>query len=252
MAFAVFGPGALFITRTDVANATPVNIGYAQEFQYDEAAETKQLYGQNQYPLVAARGTIKATGKMKAAEISGIALNSAMWGGTFVAGQILGVLNAAETVPASSTYTVTITPPNSGVFNEDLGVLYAATGLPLTKVASVSAVGQYSVVVSTGVYTFDSGDASAAILISYAYSLSTGGQTMTVANQPIGFNPTFQLDYFSSLNNGNPYYVRFFSCIASKLSRAHKLTDFMMPEIDFDFFANSAGNVYETSFPQTS
>lgn len=248
MAFAVFGPGALFITRTDGAGPyTPVNIGYIQEFSYDEAGEEKELYGQNQYPLVTARGTIKATGKAKAAEISGIALNAAMWGGTFSAGQLIGVLNESHTIP-STPFQVTITPPSSGVFDTDLGVLNSTTGLPLTKVTSGPTTGQYSE--SAAVYTFAAADTGNTVLINYAYTLTTGGQTLVVTNQPIGANTTFQLDYFSELNNGNPYYARFFACVATKLTRAHKLTDFMMPEIDFSFYANAAGKVYETSFPQ--
>ncbi|MGH6967575.1 MAG: hypothetical protein ACREEN_00525 [Stellaceae bacterium] len=74
----LFGPGTLTIKRTDVANSTPVNVGFCNEFSYELAGETKQLYGQNQLPLLAARGTVKATGKIKMATISGIALNSAM------------------------------------------------------------------------------------------------------------------------------------------------------------------------------
>jgi hypothetical protein len=247
MAFAVFGPGSVYVTRNDIANQTPINIGFAQEFSYDEAGESKQLYGQNQYPLAVARSTIKATGKMKSAEVSGIALNAAFHGQSFSAGQLLMAQSEAGSVPASTAYTVTVA--NSAHFDTDLGVVYAATGLPFTKVASGPTVGQYSV--SAGVYTFAAADASAAVLLTYAYTTTSSGQTLTVANQPIGTSPTFQIDYATSLY-GKSYYVRFYACIAEKLSRAHKLSDFMMPEVDFSFFANAAGNVYEVSYPTVS
>ena len=240
MAYAVFGPGSIYITRTDVANSTPVNVGFAQEFSYDEAAENKSLYGQNQYPLVTARGTVKATGKMKAAEVSGIALNSAMWGNSFVSGQLKLAQNEAFTA-SSNTYT----PINSGTFDTDLGVLYSTTGLPLGKVASGPIKGQYAI--SAGTIVLSASDSGAALLATYAYTTTGTGQTLVVTNQAIGVNPTFQLDYSTTLQ-GSAYYIRFYSCIAAKLTRAHKLTDFMMPEIDFDFFANSAGNVYKVSF----
>ncbi len=238
----VFGPGSLFVKRTDIANQSPYNIGYCQEFSYDESGDTKELYGQNQYPLLVARGTVKATGKIKAATISGLALSACVFGQSFSSGQLLLASGEAGTVPGSSTYTVTVT--NSATFDTDLGVTYAATGLPLTQVASGSeALGKYSV--SAGVYTFASADASAAVKINYAYT-DTTGQKITLANQPIGTTPTFQLDYVSTLY-GATYYMRFFNCISSKLSRSHKLTDFVMPEIDFAFFANAAGNIYEMS-----
>lgn len=245
---AVFGPGILIITQLGVANPTPVNIGYAQEFSYDEAGDTKSLHGQNQYPLVSARGTIKATGKIKAATLSGLALNAAFNGQSFVNGQLIMQYGEADTVPASP-YVLNVSPPGGGTFDADLGILYAATGLPFKKVASAPAIGQYAE--SGAAYTFNASDSGAPILASYAYDTGAGGQTLTVQNTPIGNSPFFQLDY-SSVLNGQPYYIRFFSCIASKLTRAHKLTDFVMPEIDFDFFANAAGKVYEVSYPMVA
>jgi hypothetical protein len=240
---AVFGPGSLYITRTDVATQTPVNIGYAQEFSYDETAEVKELYGQNRYALLTATGTVKATGKIKAATVSGIALNAAMWGQSFTAGQ-LSLGTASVAIPTSPD---TITVPDSGTWDTDLGVVNAATGVPLAKVASGPTTGQYSV--ASGTYTFNSADAGINVIITFAYThTALGGQKITIANQVIGSNPTFQLDYSSTLY-GASYYVRFFNCTASKLVRAHKLTDFMMPEIDFVFFANAAGNVFEMSWP---
>jgi hypothetical protein len=243
----VFGPGSLYITRTDIANGTPVNIGFAQEFSVEEDAANKELYGQSQYPLVVARGTIKTTGKVKMAVVSGLAINSAMYGQSFAAGQLILAQGEAHAVPASSPFTATVT--NSASFDTDLGVVFATTGLPLQKVTSPAAIGQYSV--SAGTYTFFSGDGGAAVLITYAFTSSSGGQKLTVVNQTIGSNPTFQLDYSTSLN-GKPLYARFFQCIAAKLSRQAKLTDFLMPELDFAFYQNPAGNVWEISYPEVS
>jgi hypothetical protein len=314
--FAVFGPGSLYVTRNDIAGQTPVNIGYAQEFSYDESAEAKELYGQNQYPLVIARGTIKATGKMKAATVSGLALNAAFNGQSFQTGQLLLAQAEPQTVPAAVTHptsadtasgdvlpfstttgvvvgmsvsgtgigagtfvesfvadtsvTLTkvvttdvpsttvitfgpsVTVDNADDFDTDLGVLYASSGLPLIYTTGSPAVGEYTYT-TAGEYSFNTSDtdAQAGVLITYAYTSSSSGQTMTVMNTPIGNTPTFQIDYATSLY-GSPYYVRMFACVSNKLSRAHKLTDFMMPEIDFGFFATANGKVYEVSYPQVS
>jgi hypothetical protein len=236
----VFGPGALFVTRTDIANQTPFNIGYCQEFSYDEAGETKELYGQNQYPLLTARGTIKATGKIKAATISGLALNACFFAGTFATGQLLAAIGEGPTTIPGTPFQITVT--NSAQFDTDLGVNFVLTGLPLIRVASSPAAGQYSV--AAGVYTFNTSDATKQVVISYAYTAAASGQKITLSNQPIGTTPSFQLDFVTTLY-GATYYLRFFNCVSSKLTRAHKLTDFMMPEIDFAFFANPSGNVYE-------
>jgi hypothetical protein len=247
MAFAVFGPGSLYLTRTDITGATPINIGFAQEFSLDESGETKELFGQYQYPLAVARGTIKCTGKAKAAMISGQALNM-FHGNTFNAGQLIGVLGESHTVPTVSPFTVA--SAQGTLWNNDLGVLYASTGLPLIKETasgSVTAQGEYYVSAG-GTYTFDSLDGGASVNLSYGYTNTTsGGETSTIQNQLIGFAPTFQMDYVTTFN-GKPYYIRIFNAIATKLSQSFKLTDFMMPEIDFSVYANTAGQVYEVSY----
>lgn len=246
---AVFGPGSLYVTRNDNAGPnTPVNIGYCQEFSYDESAETKELHGQNQYALVTARGTIKASGKMKAAVVSGLAINAVFNGQSFVTGQIQLSQAQSGTIP-TTPFQITPAVPSSGTWDTDLGVVYAATNLPLIKVASGPTTGQYSV--AAGVYTFAAADTTLGVLITYAYLTTGAGQKITVANTAIGTTPSFQLDYATSLYGKN-YYIRMFACISSKLTRAHKLTDFMMPEVDFSFFANSAGNVYTVSFAEAS
>lgn len=249
MAFAVFGPGSLYVTRTDIANATPINIGYAQEFSLDQSGESKELFGQNQYPLVVARGTIKVTGKAKAAQLSAIALNNAFYGESgFSTGQLLAEFAEEQTVPATP-FEITINPPGAGVFDNDLGVLNATTGLPYERVQTAAATGQYSVNEATGVYTFDTTDEAEAILISYAYTLAGSGQMITITNKVIGTTPTFQLDYATSLNS-KPYYLRLYQCVSSKFTQSFKLTDFMMPELDFAVFANASGQVYSASYPE--
>lgn len=247
--FAAFGPGIVIVTRTDTATPVACNIGYAQEFSLDLNGGAKQLFGQNQYPLVSARGTVKATGKVKAATLSGIAWNNIFFGQSFIAGRDTWYIQEAHT-PSGTTQVVTNV--TGGIV--DLGVTYAATGLPLQRVASGPTVGQYSVVLSTGTYTINVSD-EVALLFTYSnFSASTAGQQMTVTNQPIGTTPTFQLDYYTNLNQpaSEPFSIRLFSCVAEKLTLASKLEDFIMPEFDFDIFANAAGQVYAMNFPQIS
>lgn len=241
---AVFGPGQLYVTRTDITSPpqTPYNIGFAQEFSYDESATLKEGYGQYSYPVVSAIGTIKATGKMKALAVSGLALAACFFGQSFAAGE-LRINTETDAIPGTP-FQVTVAPPNSGTFDTDLGVTFAATGLPLLKVASAPGASQYSV--SAGLYTFNTADTTKSVNISYAYSISASGQKLIRTNPLIGTTPTFQLDYASSLY-GVTYYRRFFNCISTKLVMAHKLEDFAMPEVDFSFFANPSQQVYEVT-----
>jgi hypothetical protein len=150
--FDAFGPGIIIVTRTDVANSTPINIGFAQEFSGDFSSSSKELYGQNQYPLDAARGQVKVSGKMKAAVISGLAWNTVFFGESMATGGIKWNPSEAGIVPASTPYQITVA--NGATFDQDLGVVDAATNIPLIKVASAPAAGQYSVG-AAGVYTFN-------------------------------------------------------------------------------------------------
>jgi hypothetical protein len=240
----VFGPGAIFLQRTDTANATPLNIGRANEFQLDQQFTKKELYGQNQFPLFIARGSAKFTAKAKAALVSGIALNSAFFGMTIASGQQATALSEGGTIASAA-----VTVANHAAFVADLGVVYAATGLPLTKAASSPSAGQYSV--AAGVYTFNASDAGKAVLVSYTYTVSGTGQELTLANPLMGTTPTFQAQLYTSFQ-GKPCNVKLFNCVSSKLSFATKLEDFTIPELDFDIFANAAGNVLQWSFAEVS
>jgi hypothetical protein len=247
---AAYGPGVLILTRTDTTTPLSVNVGYANEFSIELAGSTKSLFGQYQFPLVAARGTVKATGKIKAAVLSGLAWNSFFFGASFSAGGDQYYLPEAHTV-ASSTQQVN--NHTNGIV--DLGVSYQSNGLPLQRVAAGSeAAGKYSVASSTGTYSFAVGD-EVALNFNYSnFSSTAAGQQLNVTNQLIGSNPTFQLDYWTNLNQpaAKPFSVRVFGGIADKLALAAKLEDFIMPEFDFSIFADNSGRIMNFNFPEIS
>lgn len=150
-------------------------------------------------------------------------------------------------MPASTPYTITVA--NAGTIVDDEGVLYAATGLPLTKVASAPTAGQYAV--ASGVYTFNAADAGKAILTSYTYGVNSGGQKFTVSNQLLGTTPTFQAVFYT-IYQGQAISLRLNNCTSSKLSFQAKLEDFVLPEFNFQCFADAAGNVMTWSFAEAS
>ena len=250
MSVYAFGPGVAIVTRTDTATPLAVNIGYAQEFSLTVKGNTKKLYGQNQFPLVAARGTVAATGKIKAAALSGIAWNAAFFGNSFTAGKDNYYVGANAEAHTPSGTTQVVTNATGGIV--DLGVTYAS-GIPLQRVASVTAAGTYSVVPSTGTYTFNASD-EVPLLFNYSNFSSSSGQQLNVTNQLIGVNPTFQLDYWTNLNQpaAKPFSVRIFAAVASDLTLASKLEDYIMPEFSFDCFANASQQVFNIDFPEVS
>jgi hypothetical protein len=245
---ALYGPGSLYVRRTDIANGTPVNLGYVNEFSISEKGETKQLFGQTDYPLAVRRGTIKSTFKAKSALLTASGFN-VFNGGNITAGtQILGSLAEAATVPASGGFTVAAA--HAAAFNADVGVTYQNNGSPLFRPlnGTLSAAGQYTVS-NGGTYTFDSIDAGAAVLLAYLYNNTTGGGFHKVVSaQIIGSMPTFEMWYVNTDPEYGTYTFHAYNCVAGSLDRSFKLTDFMMPELDIEMAQNAAGVVYEESY----
>jgi hypothetical protein len=245
-----FGAGVLIGTSSG-ANPTPVNFGLLQEVTIDQKRTLKELNGQYADPVAIGAGTRKTTLKAKVARISGAAMATLLYGVSPTAGGDFLSFAEAHSVPASSTYTITPTAPSSGTFKADQGVTYAATGLPLTRVASVSAAGQYSV--AAGVYTFDVADASAAVLISYSYTVTTAtAQSILVPNPLIGPTTTISANlYLTDPTTNKTAFLEVFNLVVSDLSFGTKLEDFVMPEFNGSIYANAAGNLWQWNFPDT-
>lgn len=242
-----FGSGVLLGTRTDIPNATPVNFGLVQDVTIEETASIKELTGQFQRPVAIARGAIKTTGKAKVARISGMAFANLFYGIVPSAGQLATAFAETGSIAAASPFTYAAA--NAATFVDDDGVLYATSGIPLTKVSSAPAAGQYSVV--SGVYTFNSADSGKAIIVNYTYTVASTGQKFTVTNQLLGTTPTFQALFYTTFQ-GQAVSLKLNNCTSSKLSFQTKLEDFTMPEFDFSCFADAAGNVMTWSFTEVS
>jgi hypothetical protein len=256
-----FGAGVLIGTRTDIATQTPFNFGLIQDVTIEDTPTTKQLIGQFQRPVAIARGSIKTTGKARVAKISGNAFSSLYFGVTptpgmtnanlLLAAQIPGTpytLTGVASAPAAGQFLIAPAPFGPGVFAQDAGPLYAATGIPFIRVASAPAVGQYTVNEATGVYVFSAADTLVNILLNFTYTTALATtNNFTVANQLLGTTPTFKAKFYTTFQ-GVPVTVMLNQCVSSKLSFATKLEDFVIPEMDFECFADAANNVMTWSF----
>ena len=231
-----FGTGN-FYGISSAANSTPRKFATMQDVQFDLQFTTKQLYGQNQVALDIRRGQAKFTGKAKFAQINGSMLNDLFFSQTATTGLLLSAVGEAGTVSATP-FTVTVA--NVSTFDTDLGVVYAATGTPLTRVASTPAQGQYSV--AAGVYTFNSADTGVAVLIDYLYTAATGGTKVALSNQSMGTTPTF-MGVFSTTASGKNVTLKLNLCTSSKLSLQTKIEDYTIPELDFEVMADASNNI---------
>jgi hypothetical protein len=242
-----FGSGSLLAVRTDIVTPTPIQFAALQNATVDISFNLKELYGQFQFPLTVARSTAKITGKAKAAILRGRLFNDLFFGQTLAVGQQLTALNEAQAVPNSGPFTVNAA--NASGFVADLGVAYAATGVPLVRVASAPSTGQYTV--AAGIYTFSAGDANAAVQLSYTYAQPASGQKIAIANQPLGAAPVFQMN-LTETYQGKSLNLQLNACVSNKLSLPTKIEDFVIPEMDFVAFADASGNVGTISMTELS
>lgn len=238
----VFGSGVFIGTPQ---GGTPINFGLAQEVSLSIATTTKPLYGQYNFPVAIGSGTRKMTGKAKMARISGQALGSLFFGIAPSIGATVTQFGEAGAVPASSPFTYSTS--FRATYVADQGVVYAASALPLKQVASAPTAGQYSV--AAGIYTFATADASAAVLVSYTYASAATGESIAVTSQLIGPSINFSANLFAAdPTTGKQFSVLLYNCVAEKLSLGTKLEDFVLPELDFQCFANPAGQVCQLNF----
>jgi hypothetical protein len=223
-----FGVGALIATPS---GGSPIEFGVLQEVSLTFDATEKPLYGSKQYAVATAIANRKVTGKAKFASFRAKLFNAIFFNISGTTGQKLMAYEEAGTVPGSSTYTITVT--NSAAFSSDVGVKYAATGKPLTKVASGPTAGQYSV--SAGVYTFASADASTAMLLSYVYTQNSTGLSSVITNQLAGVQPTFRLDGYTVNGADNTKQLSYIlkRCVGTKLMLPMKNDDWSIPDFEF-------------------
>ena len=250
-----FGSGVVFAVPlsnaqgSPLANGTPVRFGVLQDVSVDFSFTNKELHGQNQFPVAIGRGQGKITGKAKVGQFNGALVNSLFFGQTLVSGQS-AIADKESLTISSDTGTVA----NTTTFEDDLGVVYASSGLPLTRVASMPAVGQYSVT-PAGAYTFAAGDTGAVtgnILVSYRYQTPATGTTassVTLTNQLMGYAPTFKAELYVPYAS-KQLVITLNQCIGSKLNFATKLDDFLIPEFDFEAFSDASNTIGSLNFAE--
>ena len=271
-----FGAGQLYARRTDNETTTSANtmvqFGGLQEGTVEFSATSKEAKGQYQFPLAVARGTGKITCKSKMVSINGRLMNDLFFGSSSTpttGTQIVTAQDAYTAIPSTPFTLPTLNAALTG-FNlmDDLGVVVGpllsdgtantntgafAPGRQLTRVASgTPTTGQYVFtpgVVSTGKYLFASADnvSKYMVQLNYTYSYTlVGSANFSIANPLLGVNPVFSAILnvgYTGASGQQSLLFKLNACVAEKLGYASKLEDFMIPEFDFQAFADSSNNL---------
>lgn len=238
-----FGSGILTGTRTDVNDYTPIRFGALQDVSVEFNGETKELFSTQQFPIDTARGKTKISGKAKVAQIFGRMYNDLFFGQTLASGQTKYAYNESATLgTGAAVYTVA---NSASTPLTDQGVFYAVTGNQFIGVATSPGSGQYTFNAATGVYGFSTFDASQGVLFNYLYTVTTG-YNIVGGNPLMGTTPRFSCTLFQQYE-GNQAVLQLYACVSNRLSFPTRIDDYTIVDLDFNAYANAAGNVFDWS-----
>jgi hypothetical protein len=227
--------------RTDIANAQPALLGTLQDISVDFDRKIEALLGQYNVAIALGGGELKISGNAKFARFQATQFNNLFLGQTLTAGSMLEMTTGEPVTPASGAFTVV----NGSTFVEDLGLFYAATGVPLTPVSSSPIAGQYVAgAADTGTYTTATADNGTAMICYYSYTSSSGNK-IVAANQLMGAMPSFALymkQSFDYLGTAKDLTLKLNACSSSKISLAFSNQKFAVPEFDFQAQADASNN----------
>ena len=142
---------------------------------------------------------------------------------------------------------VTITAALAGAGGNSIVLTTSGSHIVVTGAGTLSgggtgitAEGQYFVDSSTGIYYFFSTDGGVGVLINYAWTVGTQGDTLTVLAHPMGFGPVVSLNIvFPYEGGGIGFYIP--NARLGKIDAATKLDDYAMYTVDYEGFAGPAG-----------
>jgi hypothetical protein len=242
-----FGSGVLFAAPNGgnlAPNPTPMQFGIMQEVQVEFKADLKKLFGTSQFPLAKARGKVHISAKGKMGSLDPLFFSQLYFGLPTVTGVNRPIYNEAKAAGA------TVAPAQIKAA-ADLGVINAATGVPMTAIATgTPATGQYRFTPysSTGPtnasYVFASADVTAGVqvLLSYVYPDNVNGTTLNITNQLLGYAPEFQALLYNNFR-GSLFALQLNSCVMGSVSIPTKQEDFWIADFDLEATADVSGTI---------
>ena len=233
-----FGSGVLF-GKPSAGNLpvlpTPFKFGVLQEATVDFKGDLKKLFGQYQFPVATARGKLEVNIKGKLAVFDINMLNQLYFAQDSTTGYKLIADSEPHTISAGA---VTV---NNIPIVEDWGVQSSLTGQQFIYNPNTAGLtqGEYSVNLTSGVYSFNTLDNGTAVKTSYTYTVSSVGSTITLNNQLMGYAPELTMFLYNRFRN--KYLAMELNDVTlGSLSIPTKLEDFWI--MDFDGAANVDNN----------
>jgi len=242
-----FGAGRA-IMIANLANPTPARASVAQSQSIDTTRKVESLFGENQLAVAVGAGEMEVTGKVEYGKLNPRIWSDIMLGVGSSTGSYAEADGEAGTVAGTTPYIITVM--NSMTFLTDLGVIDVTTGNRMTRVASAP-VAAKSYTVAAGVYTFASGDEGTNKLISYSYTSSTVGETITATNQPQGLTGNFQAVHVMPWGTEQNMVV-LNNCLGGSSGLSLKKSGFGSMSLDYTAACDNTGTLGTFSFAEAA
>jgi hypothetical protein len=229
----VFGAGRFFGIN-NVTNPTPARFMIPQDMSVSFKRQVKSLFGENQLAEDVGSGELSCTGKVTMGATNARILADLVFGIGSSTGQVMQADNELGTL-ASHAYTV-VNSADTPI--TDLGVVNTTNGQRYIRVQAGSEVAGKSYGFNAGTYTFSAAETGTTFKFSYVYTLSTSGETLTIANQPMGrvggFTAVLVFPWTDPSNTVEQDVLTLNNCIASDTEIAAKLGDYGKPTFSYE------------------
>ncbi len=247
------GIGATYILPISSAGnpptpAFPQRVLSIADLDIQVKGKNVNLEGQNLWPDDVMPTDREATIKLSAGRV-GIDTVNLMFGETVVTGFTQPVPDEGPTAIPGTPFQITVV--NGTHFVDDLGVLNAQTGqlmqqMPAGTSQSALLAGQYTVATG-GVYTFSTADhtAGVSVKISYTYTISATGRTLTIGNHIQGYGPIVRLvnvcPYTSPIATSPLGAINVRACRFTSIGLPFKRTGYLMVPIEGTIYPDGSG-----------
>lgn len=233
-----FGAGEL-IARPK--GGTPVRVATLQGVDIDIGATPKNLIGSRQYAEASVRAGSTISGKIQSGRFDGRLISNLFLGasevdGSIQSGLIVPVTDEIVTIDDDGSAT----PKLGGAkFDSDLGAIDLVSRGAYKWVKQDPAAGEYTYDEATGDYTFSVDDAGKKVALSYLKFDSTQGTTTTITNDEMGEQQSFELISYDKKG----LFIQLYACQFNKATLQRKNDDYLIPNLEFDAYADDIRGV---------
>lgn len=240
------GIGWASFVPVGATNPTPIHVATVSGGSYSIKRTTVPLKNADGYVIDSFVAEESIAGKLTFSDWSNSLLSMAARGVTVAAGQKIGASHPA-TIP-TTPFEITVT--QGATFADNLGVMDLTAGKKMTRAATATGAGVYSVNTTTGVYTFNTADAGHQVLIMYRYTAAASGATGEIALSTASANTKFSIHIYQPRVTSKEWGFYVPAASINNLDVAFKKDGWSEVSLDWEAVADASNKLIYTYGPE--